>query len=288
MPRLPIKRITLSIIILLIVVAGIMYLMHSFAVYPSTEDAYVVANKINIAAEVTGPVKTIAVVNHQMVQADELLFTIDSTPFKIAVDKAKADVAQKQSAFNFAEQNAKRFLHLVKIGQETRSIGDQYQSQLESAKSALSMAQAQLEQAELNLKRTFVRAPRSGIVTQFELRPGNHVIANNILFVIIEQKQFWVDANFKETQLERIRPNQTAKIMLDMYPDHQFKGVVQAISIASGSIFSLLPPENASGNWVKVTQRFPVKIMIDHTDTKYPLRAGATATVTVDTTSHYP
>ena len=92
-----------------------------------------------------------------------------------------------------------------------------------------------------------------------------------------------MDANFKETALKSIQPGQPVNIVLDMYPHFQYQGVVDSISAGSGSSFSLLPAENASGNWVKVTQRFPVKILL-HSDPKAPLRLGASATVTVDTT----
>ncbi len=260
------------------------YVFYYFTLHPSTEDAYVQANTINVAAQVTGPVLTTNVVDHQVVKQNQLLFMIDPASFEIAVMKAKADVAAKKAALIFAEQNAKRFLHLVQIGQETQSTGDQYQSQWDSAKAALSASQAQLAQAQLDLAHTHIYAARAGVVTQFELRPGNNVVANTTLFMIVEQDQFWVDANFKETQVERIKPNQPASVVLDMFPGHTFHGIVDAVSSASGSVFSLLPPENASGNWVKVTQRFPVKIIIKDPNPIYPLRAGATATVTVDTT----
>lgn len=251
--------------------------------HPSTDDAYVQANTINVAAQITGPVANIFVKDHQAVTKDQLLFTIDPKPYEIAVNKAQAAVAAQQSALLLAQQNADRILKLVKIGQMPKASGDQTQSQLDSAKANLAANQAQLASAKLDLQHTQVTAPGSGVLTQFLLQPGNNVIANTTLFMIIEQNNFWVDANFKETQLAHIKSGQKVKITLDMYPKHPFVGVVDAVSSASGSVFSLLPPENASGNWVKVTQRFPVKINIENPDSAYPLRAGATATATIDT-----
>ena len=105
------------------------------------------------------------------------------------------------------------------------------------------------------------------------------------MFDLVELSPWWVNANFKETQLKRIKPGQIATVTVDMYPDHPFKGVVDSISVGSGSAFSLLPPENATGNWVKVTQRIPVKILITNTSSQYPLRVGSSAVVTVDTVS---
>jgi len=101
------------------------------------------------------------------------------------------------------------------------------------------------------------------------------------LFGLIVDKSFWVDANFKETELVDVRPGQHAEIEVDMYPGHQFPGHVDSLSGGTGTAFSLLPPQNATGNWVKVTQRVPVKVRFDGFDPAFPLRVGATATVTV-------
>ncbi len=250
--------------------------------HPSTDDAYVQAGTINIAAQITGPVANIYVKDHQLIQKGQLLFTIDPQPFQIAVNKAEANVIAQQSALLLAQQNAARILHLVQMEQASKSAGDQTQSQLDSARANLMASQAQLAQAKLDLEHTRIVAPSAGIVTQFVLRPGNNVVADTTLFMIV-MNDFWVDANFKETQVARIKPGQPVKIVLDMFPGHTFKGTVDAVSSASGSLFSIMPPENASGNWVKVTQRFPVKIIIQNNDQAFSLRAGSTATVTVDT-----
>lgn len=270
-----------SLLLILICYRVFVYLEY----HPSTDDAYVQADTINVAAQVTGPVANIYVKDHQTVNEGQLLFTIDPAPFQIAVDKAVATVMAQQAAVKLAEQNARRILPLVRMGQATKASGDQAQSQLDSALAELAADQALLAQAKLNLAHTRITAPRAGVVTQFLLQPGNNVVANTTLFMLVEQDHFWVDANFKETQLAHIQQGQPAKILIDMYPGHVFHGVVDSISSASGSVFSLLPPENASGNWVKVTQRFPVKVAIRNVDAKYPLRAGATATVKIDTTA---
>ncbi|MGB0056622.1 MAG: HlyD family efflux transporter periplasmic adaptor subunit, partial [Methyloceanibacter sp.] len=106
------------------------------------------------------------------------------------------------------------------------------------------------------------------------------------LFAIIEANRWWVDANFKETDLARIKVGQPATVRLDMYPGVNFDGIVESISSGSGASFSVLPPENASGNWVKVTQRFPVRISVANPPADKPLRVGASATVMIDTTKN--
>jgi membrane fusion protein (multidrug efflux system) len=117
------------------------------------------------------------------------------------------------------------------------------------------------------------------------LRPGSILQAGSPALAVVENSSWWVDANFKETDLGRVKPGQTATIKLDMYPGTTLEGVVESISPGSGASFSVLPPENATGNWVKVTQRFPVRIKItSEADPDRPLRLGATATVKIDTT----
>jgi len=278
------KKLALYLSLGLILLTAIYFTLDYFTRHPSTDDAYVQADTIDIAAQVTGPVAEIFVKDHQHVEAGQVLFSIDPRPFQIAVDRAQANLDAQKSALVLATNNARRILTLVKSGQESKSSGDLMQSQLDSARAQLAAAEAQLAQAALDLEHTRVTAPRSGIVTQFLLQPGNNVVVNNTLFKLVEQDYFWVDANFKETQVARIKSGQPVKIVLDMFPKHVFHGIVDAVSSASGEVFSLLPPENASGNWVKVTQRFPVKILIQDPTGHFPLRAGATATATVDTT----
>ena len=149
----------------------------------------------------------------------------------------------------------------------------------------LRAAAAQLDKATHDRVKTHVTAPTSGWVSSVKLRPGTVIQAGTPVFAIIEDGKWWVDANFKETDLARIKPGQEATIDLDMYPGIKLTGVVESISAGSGAVFSVLPPENATGNWVKVTQRFPVRIKITSApDPDKPLRMGATATVRIDTT----
>jgi len=149
----------------------------------------------------------------------------------------------------------------------------------------LRAASAALDKAMQDRVRTYVTAPGSGWVSKINLRPGSIVQAGTPALALVEDGNWWVDANFKETDLGRIKPGQTATISLDMYPGAAFEGVVESISPGSGASFSVLPPENATGNWVKVTQRFPVRIEITSPPVPdKPLRLGASATVRIDTT----
>lgn len=251
--------------------------------YPSTDDAYIQANVVNISPQITGPVDHIYVQDHQWVKKNQLLFTIDPAPFEIALRQAQSNLQQIQAQLDTQAKNTARILPLVKAGQLPQSQGDDAQGQLDELRAALKIAEAQLATAQLNLLYTQIYAPNNGFVTNFILRKGQVIQAGSPQFAFVEDNQWWVNANFKETDLARIQINQTAKIKIDIYPDRTFKGKVEGISRGSGAVFSLMPPENATGNWVKVTQRFPVRINFINPDPKYPLRMGASCEVSVDT-----
>jgi membrane fusion protein (multidrug efflux system) len=156
-------------------------------------------------------------------------------------------------------------------------------------------AQAALDKAQLDLSYTTVRAPQSGIVTKVDqLQVGDYVQGVNTgapptpLFSLMSDKHIWVTANFKETELTRMRPGQKAQVELDTYPGVVFAGRVASLSPGTGLTFALLPAENATGNWVKVVQRLPVRIVIDNPDPEMPLHAGLSAYVDVDTGYRQP
>lgn len=233
----------------------------------------------------------------------------------VAANKATSDAivgasAQIQSAsaqLNDTEEKFRRNMALVERGVLPKQSGDDLKAELAAAKNNLDAARARMSQlineqgasgteapavrqaaaalseASLNLSYTTIIAPTSGTLGDVKVRPGSVVAPGQSLMPMIEDNSFWVEANYKEDALGHIQPDMTATIVLDMYSDVIFKGVVQAISPASGTSFSLLPPENATGNWVKVPQRFPVRLTITREADEPPLRVGASATVTIDT-----
>jgi len=142
-------------------------------------------------------------------------------------------------------------------------------------------AQADIAQAQLNLEHTHVIAAQDGQISNLSLTNGSLVGIGMPLFALIAQDSFHIDANFKETELVGIHPGQIVDIQIDMYPDQAFKGTVESLSGGTGTAFSLLPAQNATGNWVKIAQRIPVRIQLAPTDAEHPLRIGATATVSV-------
>lgn len=270
-------------------VAGILVLLAIFiTVYwyyqrgqISTNNAYVGAHVVQIAAQVSGPVTQVFVSDNQAVTKNAPLFVIDPAPFRLAVEKTRADLRQRQAELRHARANAQRTAALVKKKYLSSQAGDDAATAVKTAKAAYLSAKASFDQAKLDLAHTTVTAPVAGTVANLSLRPGTMVPASAPLFAVIGADQFWVDANFKETELEDIRPDDVAEIHVDSYPNHVFHGRVDSVSGGSGTAFSLLPAQNATGNWVKVTQRVPVRIMVTDPDPNYPLRIGTSAEVTV-------
>jgi len=153
----------------------------------------------------------------------------------------------------------------------------------------VAQAQAALDRAQLNLSYTVISAPTDGVVAKVEqLQVGDTIAASAPVFALVSTRDVWIEANFKEVQLARMRPGQAATVEIDRYPGRRFSAEVTSVSPSTGSQFSLLPPENATGNWVKVVQRVPVRLQLTHVDAGFLLQAGLSANVTVDTHSHDP
>jgi membrane fusion protein, multidrug efflux system len=153
----------------------------------------------------------------------------------------------------------------------------------------VAQAQAALDRAQLNLSYTVINAPTDGVVAKVEqLQVGDIIAASAPVFALVSTRDVWIEANFKEVQLARMRPGQSATIEIDRYPGRRFSAMVTSVSPSTGSQFSLLPPENATGNWVKVVQRVPVRLQLTQVDAGFLLQAGLSADVTVDTRSRGP
>ncbi len=151
---------------------------------------------------------------------------------------------------------------------------------LKSAKKALKAAQASLDAANLNLSYTKIKAPYSGFVTKKGVEVGNFAAPQSPICAVVPDKGAWIVANYKESQINKIKPGQRVEITIDAYPDVSLKGKVENIQYGTGEVFSLFPPENASGNWIKVTQRIPVKIVFTDKP-KVPLRVGMSVKTTI-------
>lgn len=193
---------------------------------------------------------------------------------KATVDAERANVAAAQSRVVQAEASARS----AQTGPQQVAV---MRSRAGAAEAAVQHAQAAVAQAQLNLQYTTIRAPVSGIVSQRNAEVGQTVQAGQPLFGIVDLENLWVTADFKETQLKNMRPGQPARVQVDAY-GRTYSGHVDSLGGATGARFSLLPPENATGNYVKVVQRIPVKIVFDKgQDPQHQLRPGMSVVPTV-------
>jgi membrane fusion protein (multidrug efflux system) len=150
----------------------------------------------------------------------------------------------------------------------------QARQQIAVAQAVVKQRQSDLDNAKLQLSYTTLVAPANGVVSRKNVQPGQVVGPGQQLIGLVSSGKTWIIANFKETQLEDMKVGQKAKLEVDAYPNEEFEGHIESLSAATGARFALLPPDNASGNFVKVTQRVPVKIVLDKEDAEHPLRAG--------------
>src|SRR6266446_2900314 len=289
--------------------------------YVGTDDAYVGAQKVLITPDISGKIDKVVVKEGQHVNQGDVLFEIDPVPFRLAVDQAKATLEQAHSTYDNLAANIKIYGQMFDLAQQgvdlkqrdvdrkTSLVKSNVGSQLDldNAANALVTAGAQaqfikqqisnartqllgkpdlpLEQAERNLDHTVMRAPMAGIATQVEqIQLGRFVTAGTPVFSIIDIDTPWVDANPKESDFTYVAVGQPVTLDVDAFPNHVFKGTVGSLSPGTGAQFAILPPQNATGNFVKVVQRVPVRIYFDKDD-KFVgrLKAGMSVYATIDT-----
>ncbi len=244
--------------------------------------------KLNLEQQqhrLTAAIAEKAAMEDKLMQAKEKLKGQQASQWIIDLNEQRYAYLQQQQVVALAkaqefeasklEAVAKTKSASIDVSQLTKNILKQ--------ESIINALKAEVGQAEVSLNYTRYYAPMDAYISNnFSIRNGQYVKPGQALFTLIDNSKWWVDANFKESQIHRIRMGMPAHISLDMYPNKSFKGNVINISRGSGAYESLLPPENATGNWVKVPQRFPVRILMEQND-QHPLRAGATAHARVNT-----
>ncbi|MDF2997395.1 MAG: hemolysin secretion protein [Xanthobacteraceae bacterium] len=323
-----------------VVALGSGYFWFTGGRYVSTDDAYVRAAKLMVSTDVSGIVSDVDVKEGQTVKAGDVLFRIDPRQYQIALDNAKASLAETAMNLEAAKVDYQRMLSDIASQQATvendqatfarysalvkdsaalsRAQYDQGrftleadQRKLDSLKQQAQVALAKLggkpdfavethpqylqakaavDEAQRQYDHAVVRAPFGGVVTEVDsLQPGLYLVAataaltNQGAVGLVSNEKTWIDANLKETDLTYVKPGDEVDVTVDAYPGRSWKGKVESIAPASGSEFSILPAQNASGNWVKVVQRVPVRVVVESKADDPPLRSGMSVVVDIDT-----
>jgi RND family efflux transporter MFP subunit len=281
---LPRFALTLAVVLIAAFVAWQLWIYYMQD--PWTRDGRVRADVVEIAPDVSGLVAQVFVQDNETVHAGEKLFQIDPMRFTLAVRQAQATVAKAQAQYDEASRDAKRYDSLSgnAVSDLTR---DQSTTQALEAQAELDQAQADLDTANLNLSRGTVVATVNGVITNFSMRPGDYVTAGSAVAALVDSDSLYVDGYFEETKLPRIAIGDTATISL-LGGGPAITGHVQSIDagIADNERVAapnLLANVNPTFTWVRLAQRVPVRIALDHVPPGTRLIAGLTATVAIGT-----
>lgn len=266
-----------------VVLVGLAVFVYEQTHWEGTDDAYVQAHYLMLSPRVGGTVSKVLVEENQAVKAGQVLVEFDGSDYTAARDQAEAEVASLSADAAQAKLDYARAARLIRQGVVTRQDYDQAKSKSAGLDARLQAAQFRARQAELNLSYTTLTAPEDGFIAKRAVEPGMVVPAGQPLLGFVASGERWVDANFKETQLGGIRPGEKAEVSVDALSGRTFEGVVDSLGSATGSTFTLLPPDNSTGNFTKVVQRVPVRIALPNLSPAdvVLLRAGLSAVVSV-------
>lgn len=251
--------------------------------YEGTDDAYVQAHALMLAPRIGGTVIKVLVNENDKVKAGQVLAQLDDQDYSAQYNQAVADQASVQAQLVQAAQDYQRIAQLFKDQAVSKADYDAALARYRNLDARLKADQFKADQAKLNLSYTQILAPEDGSIAKKSVEPGMVVPPGQALFGFVASKERWVTANFKETQVGRIRPGQKASVSVDAVSGRSFKGLVDSVGSATGSTFTLLPPDNSTGNFTKVVQRVPVKISLSNLTTEDidRLAAGLSADVSV-------
>jgi len=250
--------------------------------HESTDDAFIEGDVTVISSQVSGHIEKVYVNDNQIVKAKDPICDIDDRDYQTSLSLAKAEVDAKEVEAQQAAQDLQRYRKLLASKDIPQQQYDKALLRWSSDKAELQAAKARLTQANLNVSYTKIAAPADGVVSRKDAQPGMFVEPGQALLAIVFPER-WVVANLKETQMTHIHPGLKVTIRVDSYPGVVFHGHVDSIQQGTGSRFSLLPAENATGNYIKVIQRVPVKIVFDGPlDPQRPLELGMSVVPTID------
>jgi membrane fusion protein, multidrug efflux system len=331
---IPARRILARILFGTVIIADLLlaaYVLRLYYLHPRTDDAYVRANIVDVAPQVSGTILELPLRDNQHVKAGDLLFAVDPRPYQAELQLAEAQLAlanlqiealnraigaakarQKaaQAEADYERQYLARLLPLEKEDYVTANKLDAVRSRLAAALASVEQqrnevgqaekqlgqlgdvnarraeAEARVYKARLNVGYCRVRAQFDGYVTNLNTSVGQYANAGRAVLSLVDNRAWYVIANFRETFLRHIAPGMRARVYLLGYPNHRFNGVVEGVGWAlyqsNGATVGGLANVAPTLNWVRLAQRFPVRITLENSDPRFPFRMGATAVVTID------
>jgi len=272
---------------LTVVVLGVLFAVYNIFIgskHVVTDNAYVGAEIAQITPSTGGTVKSISANDTQAVKAGDVLVVIDDTDAKLALASAQASEAKAKAEYDRAVLDNERREALAKSGSVSGEEVSNAANALKTAQAMLDAATVASEQAQVDLDRTIVRSPVDGVVAKRMVQLGQRVQVGAALMSVVPTANMHVDANFKEVQLRKVKIGQPVELTSDLYGDNiVYHGKVVGLAGGTGSAFAVIPAQNATGNWIKVVQRLPVRISLDAEElAKHPLQVGLSMDADID------
>lgn len=264
----------------------VIYLVFESIYFVSTDNATIQGHSLLISSKVPGVVTDVLVDENQKVKEGDVLVRLDARDYQNQLALAEAEVGSSDARLKDNQTNFNRIKSLFAAGAVTQQQFDTAQTLLKTETKKNAAVQAQLEQAKLNIAYTEIKAPANGIIAKRSVEKGQVLPAGQAILGFISSESRWIIANYKETDLKRIQVGAEAKISVDALPNLKLKAVVDSISPSTGATFTLLPPDNATGNFTKVVQRIPIKLKILDLKTEDVDRLQVGLSVIVDLKSH--
>jgi membrane fusion protein (multidrug efflux system) len=268
------KKIVIAIIPFIIVVVS--YMIYEHMTWVTTDNAQLQAHAVMIAPKVSGYIIKVNVEEGQKVEQGEVLAEIDPRDYESALAIAQGEQGSAEASLKETENNYRRLKELAGKGAISQQQYDTAVRKYNESKAKDKAVIARTEMAKVNLEYTKIRAPSKGFIAKKSVELGQLATPGVPLFGFVDSTERWVVANYKETQIAHIKVGSKVEVEVDAIPDKTFEGKVQSLSSATGATFTLLPPDNATGNFTKVVQRVPVKIILENLnqDEMEKLRAG--------------
>lgn len=270
-----------------VAVSGLAYGAYYYFIasnHVKTNNAYVGAEIAQISPATAGNVETIHFNDTDRVKAGDILVVIDDLDAQLALSQAKAELAKAQVEHDRRKLDFERRKAITKSGSVSEEELSTAENGFKAAQAILASAKVMLQKAEVNLERTTIRSPIAGVVAKRQVQLGQRVQPGMVLMSVVPLNDMHVSANFKEVQIRKIKVGQKADVTSDLHGSGVvYKGIVEGIAAGTGAAFSIIPPQNATGNWIKVVQRLPVRIKLDPAQLKeHPLQVGLSMYVDVD------